>query len=322
MPQDLPPIDEIRIQSRKLVRALGFMGGPFAGTDLPPSSVHALIEIEATPDLTAVRLCERLQLDKSSVSRLLGKLVQSGDVSDVRDAGDARVKRLTLTGQGRRRVAAIHDFARRQVGAALHRLPPQHHRTVLDGLKLYAGALAPGVDDAAPPIEIVAGYRPGLIADMTGMHIDYYARTAGFGRAFEAVVAGGLADFCSRLDHPDNEVWTVVSTGRILGSIAIDGQDLARVQGAPVAHLRWFILDNRLRSSGLGRRLMAQALAFVDIRDFARTDLWTFDGLSAARHLYETHGFALAEQRPGDQWGREVLEQRFTRPGPGAASRA
>lgn len=303
------PIDDIRAQSRKLVRALGFMGSTFAGTDLPPSSVHALIEIEQQPGLTAAALCDLLRLDKSSISRLLRKLILSGDVREMPDAADARIKRLTLSEEGRRRVLAIHDFARGQVAEALGRLQPPQHRTVLDGLSLYAGALAPTTGETAAPVEIFTGYRPGLIARITEMHIDYYARSAGFGRAFEAVVAGGLADFCNRLDHPDNEVWTVTRSGRILGSIAIDGQDL----GAGIAHLRWFILDDRLHGAGLGRRLMAQALAFTDARPFLRTDLWTFDGLSAARHLYEAHGFALAEQRPGDQWGREVLEQRFTR---------
>jgi DNA-binding MarR family transcriptional regulator/GNAT superfamily N-acetyltransferase len=302
-------IDDIRTQSRKLVRALGFMGGAFAGTDLPPSSVHALIEIEQQPGITAAGLSDSLRLDKSSVSRLLRKLVLSGDVSEMPDAGDARIKRLGLTENGRRRVSEIHAFARRQVAAALDRLPLPQHRTVFDGLSLYANALAPASDDAATPGEIVSGYQPGLIAGITGMHAEYYARTAGFGRSFEVVVAAGLADFCNRLDHPDNEIWAVIRGGRILGSIAIDGQDLS----PGVAHLRWFILDDSLRGSGFGRRLMAKALAFVDNSSFERADLWTFDGLRAARHLYETHGFTLAEQRLGAQWGREVLEQRFTR---------
>ncbi|KPF46910.1 helix-turn-helix domain-containing GNAT family N-acetyltransferase [Rhizobium sp. AAP43] len=303
------PIDDIRAQSRKLVRALGFMGGSFAGTELPPSSVHALIDIEAEPGITAATLSETLRLDKSSVSRLLHKLELSGDVHAWSDADDARIKRLGLTQQGSARVAAIHDFARRQVAAALDRLQPQQHRTVLDGLALYANALMPEADQRAAPIEIVTGYHPGLIAGITGMHIAYYADTAGFGRSFEAVVASGLADFCSRLDHAENEVWTVMRGGRILGSLAIDGQDLA----PGVAHLRWFILDASLRGLGFGRRLMAQALAFVDARPFERTDLWTFEGLHAARHLYEAHGFVLAEQYAGDQWGRDVQEQRFTR---------
>ncbi|KQW31269.1 MarR family transcriptional regulator [Rhizobium sp. Root274] len=317
-------IDDIRAQSRKLVRTLGFMGGAFAGTDLPPSSVHALIEVGQQPGITAAALCDLLRLDKSSVSRLLRKLVLSGDLRETPDAADQRVKRLTLTQKGSERVAAIHAFARSQVAGALDRLQPERHQTVLDGLQLYAQALAPETGAAAAPVEIVTGYHSGLIAGITQMHIDYYARTAGFGRAFEAVVAGGLADFCNRLNHPGNQVWTVTRAGRILGSIAIDGEDLGHDpdksrtegRGPSIAHLRWFILDDSLRGAGLGRRLMAKALAFVDAQGFARTDLWTFDGLAAARHLYESHGFALAEQRPGDQWGIEVLEQRFTRQRP------
>ncbi len=316
------PIEEIRAESRRLVRALGFMGGAFAGTDLPPSSVHALIEIEGRPGITAAALSDSLRLDKSSVSRLLRKLVLSGDLQETPDLADARTKRLDLTTDGKRRVQTIHAVARRQVVDALDRLRPQESQTVLDGMTLYARALDAGTQPPtakgeAAHVEIQCGYRPGLIAGITRMHIEYYSRSAGFGQRFEAVVAAGLADFCNRLEHPDNAVWTIGRGDRLLGSIAIDGQDLnrrgAQDDGTDIAHLRWFILDDSLRGLGFGRRLMAEALAFVDARRFARTDLWTFDGLLAARHLYEAHGFVLAEQHLGDQWGREVLEQRFTR---------
>ena len=37
-------------------------------------------------------------------------------------------------------------------------------------------------------------------------------------------------------------------------------------------------------------------------------------GLDAARKLYEQHGFVLMEEYPGDQWGKQVLEQKFVRP--------
>ena len=46
---------------------------------------------------------------------------------------------------------------------------------------------------------------------------------------------------------------------------------------------------------------------------FAETHLSTFAGLAAARHLYETRGFVLAEEKVGAQWGRELVEQRFVR---------
>lgn len=301
-------VEAIRSAARLLVRELGFMGGDFAGGALSPSAVHALIEIEAG-GVTARDLGLRLHLEKSSVSRMLRKLVAGGDVVE-QSAEDGRVKILVLTEAGQRRVAAIHAFARAQVRGALARMQPGQARVVLEGLQLYAGAL--GAPMPAPPaVEIVAGYRSGLIARITQMHALYYAQNAGFGQRFEAVVAGGLAGFSDRLDSPRNAIWAALRGEEIVGAIAIDGEDL----GGNLAHLRWFITDGAVQGSGAGRRLLAAALGFVDAVGFEATHLWTFSGLSAARHLYEAHGFVLAEERPGRQWGKQVLEQRFVRRG-------
>jgi DNA-binding MarR family transcriptional regulator/GNAT superfamily N-acetyltransferase len=312
-------IDQIRATSRHLVRELGFMGGDFAGTDLPPSAVHALIEIE-TGGMTARDLAAILRLEKSSVSRMLRKLVEAGDVREAAGEEDTRTKRLSLTPQGQQRVASIHAFARAQVSSALGRLHQGQHETVLEGMRLYADALLPTdqkAEDHKPqssPVEIVTGYRPGIIARITEMHALYYARTSDFGQAFESRVAGGLAEFCSRLENPQNRIWAAMRDGQVRGSVAIDGEDL----GEGIAHLRWFITDDTLRGTGAGKKLLDAAMDFVDASGFTETHLWTFAGLNAARHLYETRGFALVEEYTGSQWGREVLEQRFVRKTPQA----
>ncbi|SOC45832.1 MarR family transcriptional regulator with acetyltransferase activity [Rhizobium subbaraonis] len=303
-------VDAIRAVSRQLVRELGFMGGDFGGTDLPPSAVHALIEIEGG-GVSARDLAMRLRLEKSSISRMLRKLVEAGAVQEEAGSEDGRVKRLSLTEAGRKRVEAIHAFARAQVSGALGRLGPGQDHTVLEGLRLYAEALGatPAARPVAPVATIVSGYRPGLIARITAMHALHYARTSGFGQRFESVVAAGLAEFCDRLGNPGNEIWAAMQGNEIVGSIAIDGEDM----GAGTAHLRWFIVEDALRGSGCGKRLLDGALAFADEKGFCETHLWTFSGLDAARHLYETRGFVLAEESPGTQWGKEVREQRFVR---------
>ncbi|WP_165790993.1 helix-turn-helix domain-containing GNAT family N-acetyltransferase [Pleomorphomonas carboxyditropha] len=302
-----PVVEEIRTLSRAMVREWGFMGGAFAGTDLSPSAVHALIEIEKG-GVTARELGARLRLEKSSVSRMLRKLVASGEVEEAAAETDGRVKLLSLTAAGKARVAAIHAFARAQVVDALGRLGDGEDRLVLDGLRLYSRALGvwAGDDDA---IEIVPGYRPGLIARITEMHARYYAREHGLGRRFESLVAGGLAEFCGRPDSPRNAIWTARQGGEIVGSLAIDGEDL----GAGIAHLRWFIVDDSVRGSGAGKRLLDTALAFADERGFAETHLSTFAGLDAARHLYESRGFVLDEEHAGRHWGKELVEQSFVR---------
>ncbi len=302
-------VEDIRALSRRLVRAWGFMGGAFAGTDLSPSAVHALIEIEKG-GVSARELGIRLCLEKSTVSRMLRKLIAVGDVAEAPDEADRRSKLLSLTATGEARVAAIHAFARRQVVNALDRLGEGEERTVLHGLRLYSAALeAPAGEEDQPRLAIDAGYRPGLVASVVDMHMRYYAREHGLGRRFESLVAGGLADFCDRLDAPCNAIWTARKDGRIVGSVAIDGEDM----GAGIAHLRWFIVGDDLRGSGAGKRLLDRALAFVDAHGFGEAHLSTFAGLHAARHLYESRGFALVEEHAGAQWGKELMEQSFVR---------
>ena len=80
--------------------------------------------------------------------------------------------------------------------------------------------------------------------------------------------------------------------------------------GGP-AHLRWFIVSDALRGKGAGSQLLRTALDFCRDCGYGRVYLSTFEGLHAARHLYEKHGFRLVQERRGAQWGREVIEQRF-----------
>lgn len=302
-------IEEIRTASREMVRQLGFMGGQFAGTDLSPSAVHSLIEIGAGRARSARDLSRILRLGKSSVSRMLARLVRMGDLIESADPDDGRLKVLHLTETGQMRVQAIHAFGRGQVAGALSRLTPEDAAAVVQGLSLYAGALAPGT---AAPIRIVQGYRSGMIGAITAMHARHYARAWGFGQGFETVVAQGLSEFCTRLDMPGNGIWLALSGDEIVGSVAIDGQDM----GPGVAHLRWFLMEDGLRGGGAGRGLLAAALGHVDGLGFVETRLWTFAGLAAARHLYETSGFTLQDERHGNQWGTEVLEQLFVRRAP------
>jgi DNA-binding MarR family transcriptional regulator len=141
---DLALIDDIRAASRQMVRELGFMEATLAATDYPPSAVHTILEIGARGPMTAVQLGEILHLEKSSVSRMVRKLVACGELRETSDADDARIKPLSLTPKGRRTLAALQDFGRRQVCSALARLTEIERKAVRDGLVIYAGALRAG----------------------------------------------------------------------------------------------------------------------------------------------------------------------------------
>ena len=112
-------IDEIRSASRTIVRELGFMRPTLAGTAYSASAVHALLEIDAQGGVSAAHLVTALGLEKSSVSRMLSKLIAAGDIAESASAEDARLKQLTLTGQGKALVKKIHAYGRNQVTSAM-----------------------------------------------------------------------------------------------------------------------------------------------------------------------------------------------------------
>ena len=312
-PFDLSLIDEIRSSSRQIVRELGFMDTTLAATDYPASAVHTIIEIAKRRSMTAADVTQFLGLEKSSVSRMLRKLINAGELHETVSDDDGRVKNLTLTPKGKRTLAAIEAYGRKQVSSALECLASPEHEAVRAGLAAYAHALTTHRTEHrsqyVQDVLIEKGYRAGAIGRITEMHAHFYTRHAGFGQFFESQVATGLAEFAARLDNPRNGLWVAQKAGRIVGSIAIDGDDM----GNSNAHLRWFIVDDSIRKGGIGRKLLTQAVDFCDQVGFPETHLWTFDGLHAARHLYEANDFKLVKEHRGKQWGETVTEQLFVR---------
>jgi ribosomal protein S18 acetylase RimI-like enzyme len=147
------------------------------------------------------------------------------------------------------------------------------------------------------------------------MHAAYYARDWHFGLPFEAKVAGELAEFLSRMDSAEDQFLAAYRGDELVGSVVVD-----RTGGGPMgAHLRWFIVSDAARGTGLGKRLIEAAMAHCDQRLFERVWLTTFAGLDAARALYERHGFALVSEAERDQWSGGVREQLYERRMPARA---
>lgn len=151
-------------------------------------------------------------------------------------------------------------------------------------------------------------YRPGAIAETIGLHMAYYAPVWGFGAAFESALAQEMGAFLARFDAARDLFLTAYDpAGRLAGSITVDGD---KTEGA---RLRWFIVSDAARGQGLGKRLMAEAVRFLDAKGYDRTYLTTFEGLDAARALYEKHGFRLVDTAVATAWSSAVRSQRFER---------
>ncbi len=159
-----------------------------------------------------------------------------------------------------------------------------------------------------PPMDLVlSGYFPGVIGKVTELHAVYYYEQWGFDVTFETQVGRELSEFIGEFQAGRDGFWAAIAAGEFVGAVAIDGRK-AQADGA---RLRWFIVATSFQGTGIGRKLIKEAVRFCREARHPKIYLWTFQGLDAARCLYEREGFRLAVEHEVYQWGRNIKEQMF-----------
>jgi GNAT superfamily N-acetyltransferase len=161
--------------------------------------------------------------------------------------------------------------------------------------------------DIPPGITLRHDLRPGDLGAVVALHGTVYAREYGFDSTFEAYVAGPLADFI-RSPTPRDRLWIAEQGQRLVGCVAVIGTSETEGQ------LRWFLVDPSARGLGLGKRLLAEAVAFARGCGYQALFLWTVSALTAAARLYRWAGFEKVEEKPGRQWGVAVVEEKYVLP--------
>jgi GNAT superfamily N-acetyltransferase len=145
--------------------------------------------------------------------------------------------------------------------------------------------------------------KPGDLGMVVHLHGVVYAREYGLDTTFEPYVARPLADFVL---SGSGRLWIAEDENRVVGSIAlVDAED----EG--VGQLRWFLLVPEARGTGLGRRLLDEALAHARERGLAHIYLWSFADLTGALRLYERAGFHTTQTKTSFIWGSERTEVRM-----------
>lgn len=154
------------------------------------------------------------------------------------------------------------------------------------------------------PMTIRHDLRPGDLGTVIHLHGIHYAREWGLDTTFEPYVAGPLAEFI--LKGPDaGRLWLAESESTIVGSIALVKT------GNGEGQLRWFLVTTEGRGLGLGQQLMARVLDYARAEGLSSIYLWTFEGLSTARHLYRKAGFRETQRAIRSLWGQTLVEIRM-----------
>ena len=159
---------------------------------------------------------------------------------------------------------------------------------------------APALKDITIRTELV----PGDIGYVIHRHGALYAHEYGFGVQFETYVARGLCEFMEHYDPRTNRVWVCEHKGRMVGFLLL-------MNRGDAAQLRYFLIEPEYRGIGLGRKLMAFFMDFLQSCGYQAAYLWTTHELTAAAHLYASAGFTLKEEKPSTAFGKPLIERRY-----------
>jgi GNAT superfamily N-acetyltransferase len=145
-------------------------------------------------------------------------------------------------------------------------------------------------------------FRPGDLEAIADAHARIYPREQGVNSEFVEMVDASLARAAERGFPTEREgIWIAELDGEYAGSVALTDE------GDGTAMLRWVLLEPALRGRGLGRRMVAEAIALAREHGYMRIRLYTFSDLTTAAAIYRSHGFEVVEAQRGPRWGRETV---------------
>ncbi len=153
--------------------------------------------------------------------------------------------------------------------------------------------------------EIRREMRPGDPEAIVAMHERLYPAEFERNELFVAMVAKSVADAVERGWPDGGGIWVVERGGKFAGSVALTDE------GGGVGSLRWVLLAPELRGSGLGRRLVGEAIERARELGMSRVELYTFSALATAARIYREAGFRIVNSYERSDWGPTITYQEY-----------
>jgi DNA-binding MarR family transcriptional regulator/GNAT superfamily N-acetyltransferase len=292
-PATEPRIAAVRRFSRFYTGIIGALQERLLESRFSLTEARVLFELANREGAAASMLGRELGLDAGYLSRILQRFAQEGLLERAVSEADRRQSVLTLTETGHAAFAPLDDGSRKEVGALLARLPDSAQAEVVGAMariETLLGAMPAADWRLRQP-------QPGDIGWVVARHGALYAREYGFDARFEALVAQVAGAFLAGHDPARERCWIAEHDGVNLGSVF-----LVRVDDE-LARLRLLLVEPAARGLGIGKRLVAECIAFARAAGYRRITLWTNDVLVAARGIYQAAGFRLVASKPHSDFG-------------------
>jgi putative acetyltransferase len=277
-------INEIRKQSRQLVRELDIVKGVYLGTGFTFTQCHVLFELAEHRTLGLTELSKILLIDKSNTSRTVKKLVSLGLISSKTCPEDTRQKLFRLTAKGKAALAKTINLADDQVESAMEFLSTEQEATVIEGLKLYGDALRKSRLQAQFQIRrIKKSDEPQMARVIREVMTEFGAVGDGY-----SINDPEVDSMYSNYRGKHSCYFVIVKNEKVVG-----GAGLAPLSEGDqdVCELRKMYFMPQARGCGLGSKLLELVLNEARKRGFKKCYIETLERMESAKALYERFGF-------------------------------
>jgi DNA-binding MarR family transcriptional regulator len=296
----------VRRFSRCYTRHIGVLQEGFLGSPLSLTEGRVVYELAQGRAATAAAVAGQLGLDPGYLSRILAGFERRGLIERRPSPQDGRTQTIALTEAGRDMFALLDARSQAEIAALLARLGAEARNRLVACLETAARLLEGG----AAPAYLLRPHRPGDIGWVVHRHGALYAEEYGFDDSFEALVAEIAAGFLKSFDARRECCWIAERDGDIVGSVfCIKDTDA-------IGKLRLLYVEPGARRLGIGRRLVAECVAFARRAGYRKLTLWTNDVLVSARRIYEAAGFRLVREEPHHSFGCDLVGQYWELPLP------
>jgi DNA-binding MarR family transcriptional regulator/N-acetylglutamate synthase-like GNAT family acetyltransferase len=293
-------VEAVRRFNRFYTRQIGVLREKLYSSPFSLAEVRVLYELANREKPTAKELCNDLGLDPGYLSRMLRGFEKREWLTRTPSPADARHFFLKLTPAGRDAFAPLNARSAEEVATLLRDMPAADQGRLVKAMSDIETLLGSNPDKGQSRYSL-RPHRPGDIGWVVHCHGVLYSQEYRYDERFEALVAKIAGEFIENYDPKRERCWMAERNGELVGCVFLVKKSKT------VAKLRLLLVEPSARGLGLGKRLVAECVAFARKADYKKIVLWTQSELQAARGIYQHAGFQLVDQRRHSSWSRKGL---------------
>lgn len=294
-------ITEIRGFNRFYTNILGLLDQYIIDSGYSLTEARILFEISKTDICTANQLCSVLNVDRSYMSKIIGKFEKNELIKRSVCDTDKRNNEIRMTEKGMNVFHELNDNANKQIDGLLSKLTLSECERLIDSIRTVKKSFMKATKNIK-----IRPFKEQDIAYVIDRQLSLYELERQFTtEIWKNYLTQGVIALVERFNPEKDCILILECDGSPCGCIAITHTE------NNAAQLRYFFLEPELRGLGAGTKLLNAALEFCRQKKYSHVFLWTVSAQESARILYKKAGFVITETSENENWGAHVLEEKW-----------